>query len=302
MKIDRLIGIITVLLQNEKVTAPYLAEKFEVSRRTISRDIEDICKAGIPIVTTQGMNGGITIADGYKIDKTIFTDEELKAIFTGLSSLDTVAQDKRYQNIIDKFCAGKSGFYAASHIMIDLSSHYKNTLAPKIADLQQSIDKSYEIEFVYYNSTGERQVTLDPYLVVFQWSSWYVFGFDHASSDFRLYKLNRLWKLHCTDRCFKLQDIPQEKLNFGSYFTDEIQTVILFDESVKYRLIEEYTEDSFTYLKDGKLRFEFPFTNKEYLLEWVLSFGDKAELLEPQELREELKSRLQKTIEKYLET
>lgn len=93
-------------------------------------------------VTTQGMNGGITIADGYKIDKTIFTDEELKAIFTGLSSLDTVAQDKRYQNIIDKFFAGKSAFYAASHIMIDLSSHYKNTLAPKIADIEQSIDKS----------------------------------------------------------------------------------------------------------------------------------------------------------------
>lgn len=78
MKIDRLIGIITILLQNEKVTAPYLAEKFEVSRRTINRDIEDICKAGIPVVTLQGSKGGISIADGYKIDKTVFTDAELR--------------------------------------------------------------------------------------------------------------------------------------------------------------------------------------------------------------------------------
>ena len=66
MKIDRLIGIITILLQKEKVTAPQLAEKFEVSRRTINRDIEDICKAGIPIMTTQGVHGGISIMEDYK--------------------------------------------------------------------------------------------------------------------------------------------------------------------------------------------------------------------------------------------
>lgn len=73
MKIDRLIGILTILMQKEKVTAPYLAEKFEVSRRTINRDIEDMCKAGIPIVTLQGKNGGISIMEGYQIDKTLLT-------------------------------------------------------------------------------------------------------------------------------------------------------------------------------------------------------------------------------------
>ncbi len=81
MKIDRQIGIITMLLQKEKVTAPYLADRFEVSRRTINRDIEDICMAGIPIVTLQGNNGGIMIAEGCKIDKSIFTHEELRAVF-----------------------------------------------------------------------------------------------------------------------------------------------------------------------------------------------------------------------------
>ena len=70
MKIDRLIGILAILLQQDKVTAPYLAEKFEVSRRTINRDIEAICKAGIPLVTTQGQNGGISIMDGYRVDRT----------------------------------------------------------------------------------------------------------------------------------------------------------------------------------------------------------------------------------------
>ena len=84
MKIDRLIGILSILLQKEKVTAPYLADKFEVSRRTINRDIEDICKAGIPIVTTRGVNGGISIMEGYRMDKTLLTSREMQSILAGL--------------------------------------------------------------------------------------------------------------------------------------------------------------------------------------------------------------------------
>jgi len=81
MKIDRLIGILSILLQQEQVTAPYLAERFEVSRRTINRDIEDLCKAGIPIMTRQGIKGGISIMEGYKIDRTLLTSSDLQAIF-----------------------------------------------------------------------------------------------------------------------------------------------------------------------------------------------------------------------------
>jgi predicted DNA-binding transcriptional regulator YafY len=87
MKIDRLLGIITTLLQKGKVTAPYLAEKFEVSRRTILRDLDDICMAGIPIVTTQGGDGGISIAEGYKLDKSILTTGELQSILTDSAAL-----------------------------------------------------------------------------------------------------------------------------------------------------------------------------------------------------------------------
>lgn len=301
MKIDRMIGIIIVLLQNKKVTAPYLAERFEVSKRTINRDIEDICKAGIPIVTMQGATGGITIADGYKIDKTLFTEEELRAVFTGLRGLDSIAQDKKYQHIIGKFFTETNGIYATSHLLIDLSSHYKDSLAPKINRIQQAIDAGVEIEFYYYSSTGERHVILEPYLVVFQWSSWYVFGYDRNKNGFRMFKLNRLWELQCTSRSFALRDVPDEKLDFGGYFTDEIKAVILFDESVKYRLIEEYGPDCYTLLTDGKLSFQFPFTNSEYLFEWVLQFGYKAELLEPEEFRTELKKRLKNSLQKYSE-
>ena len=88
MKIDRLIGILSILLQQERVTAPYLAERFEVSRRTINRDIEDLCKAGIPLVTAQGANGGISIMEGYRLNRTLLTSSDMQAILAGLRSLD----------------------------------------------------------------------------------------------------------------------------------------------------------------------------------------------------------------------
>ena len=87
MKLDRMIGILSILLQHKKVTAPYLAEKFEVSRRTINRDIEALCMAGIPLITEQGQNGGISIMDGYKIDRTLLSTSDMQAILAGLKTL-----------------------------------------------------------------------------------------------------------------------------------------------------------------------------------------------------------------------
>ncbi|MCC8046310.1 MAG: HTH domain-containing protein, partial [Clostridiales bacterium] len=90
MKIDRLIGILSILLQKDTVTAPELAERFEVSRRTINRDVEDLCRAGIPVVTKQGANGGISIMDNYRMERTLLTNTEMQDILAGLRSLDSV--------------------------------------------------------------------------------------------------------------------------------------------------------------------------------------------------------------------
>lgn len=119
MRLNRLIGIITTLQRKGKVTAPYLAEKFEVSCRTINRDIEDMCRAGIPIITTQGADGGIGIMDGFSIDTTVFTGEELQSVFTGLKSLDSVLGTSK-----SNFLRSKLGgaFTVAYDMIIDLSS------------------------------------------------------------------------------------------------------------------------------------------------------------------------------------
>ena len=114
MKIDRLIGILSILLQEEKITAPELAERFEVSRRTINRDIEDLCRAGIPIFTSQGAGGGISIMDGYRMDRTILTSKDMQMIMAGLRSLDSVSGSHYYGQLMEKLKAGSSDVIGTS--------------------------------------------------------------------------------------------------------------------------------------------------------------------------------------------
>lgn len=300
MKIDRLIGILAILLQQDKVTAPYLAEKFEVSRRTINRDIEAICKAGIPLVTTQGQNGGISIMDGYRVDRTLLTSSDMKAILAGLRSLDSVCGTNRYQQLMEKFSAGNSNLLISSgHIAIDLSSWYKSSLSPKIELIQSAIEGNRKIGFNYYSPKGESRREIEPYLLVFQWSSWYVWGYCGDKQDYRMFKLNRMLELVCTGEMFEARELPEFKIENDNIFRGSLEVTALFEPEFKWRLIEEYGPDSFEEQADGKLLFRFWFMDKESTFGWLLSFGNHVELISPAELRDEMGKIVKEIAKKY---
>lgn len=299
MKIDRLIGIITVLQQNKKVTAPYLAKKFEVSRRTINRDIEDICRAGIPIVTTQGKGGGISIMDGFNLDTRVFTTEELQAIFTGLKSIDSISKTSYSKKLASKISGNDSVISLTDNILIDLSSYYKESLAEKIELLKKAINQKRLVGFHYYYSKGEADKLIEPYLVMFRWSSWYLFGYCIERQDFRMYKLNRLWNLYIAETEFVAREIPEKILNFDGHYPDDYVITAVFDSSEKYRLIEEYGLDCYTETEEGRLLFRHGFTNTDVMISWLLSFGDRVEVIEPVEVREQVRNIAKKMFEKY---
>lgn len=300
MKIDRLIGIITTLQQKRIVTAPYLAEKFEVSRRTINRDIEDICKAGIPIVTTQGANGGISLMEGFSLDTTVFTEQELTAIFTGLKSLDGVSRSASAEKLAQKL-GGSNAIRLSDYMVIDLSSFYKDDFASKIEQIKLAIREARCIAFHYCYNKGEADKLIEPYLIVFKWSDWYVFGFCKERKDFRMYKLRRLWNLQITDESFAVRDIPEDKKQFDSHMTDDYIISAVYDASVKYRLVEEYGHTCFTEQEDGKLYTEWGFTTKEGAVQWFLSFGNKVKVLGPPEMVEVMKNAVENIKKLYEE-
>ena len=133
MKLDRLLGILTVLLQKDRVTAPELAEKFEVHRRTIGRDIDALCMAGIPVVSHQGSGGGISIAEGFKLDKSVLTTDELSGMIAALKGIGSISAMSHIERVLDKLNANSDAVVSMREpIIIDLASHYKGQLTEKI--------------------------------------------------------------------------------------------------------------------------------------------------------------------------
>lgn len=302
MKIDRLIGILSILLQEEKTTAPELAERFEVSRRTINRDIEDLCKAGIPIRTAQGFGGGISIMDGYRMDRTILTSKDMQMILAGLRSLDSVSGSRYYGRLMEKLQAGSSEFISGrDSILIDLSSWYKGSLAPKIEVIQSAVENRNLLEFKYYAPSGESSRIIEPYYLVFQWSSWYVWGWCLCREDYRLFKLNRMDRVAETDRGFACRDVPMPDLSNERIFPGGIKVKALFAPDMKWRLVEEFGPRCFTEADDGRLLFTADYTDMDNLVTWLLTFGAKVEVLEPAEARGIIRRNAEETVRIYAE-
>ena len=288
MKLDRLIGILSILLQREKVTAVELAEQFEVSRRTIQRDVDTLCRAGIPLTTAQGAGGGISLVEGYRVDRTLLTAPEMQAILAGLRSLDSVSGSRRYAQLMEKLSAGSGTLVpGSSDMLIDLSSWYKDSLAPKIEQIQSAIRLHRTVRFFYFSPKGESARTVEPCCLVFHWSAWYLWGWCRTRADFRLFKLNRMTELTAGEpfepRAAPLPDLEPERI-----FPARCRITVLFDPACRWRLVEEYGTDRFTPEPDGRLRFTGGFPDVESALSWVLTFGEAAELVEPEELRTQL--------------
>jgi predicted DNA-binding transcriptional regulator YafY len=299
MKLDRLLGILTLLLQNDRVTAPELAKKFEVNRRTIGRDIDALCQAGIPIVTYQGMGGGIEIAEGFKLDKSVLTAGELSSIIAALKGIGSVSDKSNIERTLDKLHANSSTVVSMREpVIIDLASHYKGQLTEKIERIKRAVFESRLIEFDYYYEKGESHRRIEPYFVIFQWTSWYVFGFCLERQDWRMFKLLRLWNLRLCDETYAPREIPPERRDFNARFTDDIKLVALFDPSERYRLIETYGLNCYKETPEG-LRMEIGFTNRGYLISWLLGFGGKVKVLEPDYIGEDIKSIAEKILSRY---
>lgn len=289
MKIDRLIGILSILLQKDTVTAPELAEEFEVSRRTINRDIEALCKAGIPIQTMQGVGGGIRIMDGYRMDRTLLTSKDMQMITAGLRSLDSVSGSHYYNQLMEKLKAGSSDFISGrDSILIDLSSWYKESVSPKVTLIQEAIENRQIVSFRYFAPEKDSVRRVEPYYLIFKWSSWYLWGFCLEREDFRLFKLNRMDQLVRLKEHFAQREVPMPDLSMDTLYPRDIEVQAVFEAESKWKLVEEFGPHCFWELPSGKLLFRERYSDEESLIVWLLTFGDKVEVLEPVSVREEL--------------
>lgn len=300
MKIDRLIGILSILLQRDKVTAAELAEKFEVSRRTIVRDIEALGKAGIPVAASQGRNGGISVMDGFTIDRTLLSEEEMKAVLTGLKSLDSVSESSRYRQIMDKLDAENSvkALGAGTGIIVDLSVWDKSAVSSKLEIIKSAMESHKKIGFMYYSPERTERRETEPYRLVFQWSSWYVWGFCTKRNDYRMFKLTRMTDLSAGES-FVPRDIPDYNCDKLRHAYGGIAVKVRFDSSVKWRLVDEFGAENLAEEKDGSIVMDFTWSDVPSFYSYIAGFREAAEIIAPEEYRREFSELLMKMLDIY---
>lgn len=297
MKIDRHLAILNLLTQYSTLTAPYLAEKLEVSRRTINRDIEELCKAGIPIVTRQGNNGGIGLIEGYIIDKTLLKKDELTNILVALNGLNSVGASEKVDLLIARLVTEELSDIDDMNMIIDLASHYKSSLSTKIRLFKAAIKEQKISSFKYYGPKGKSIRRVEPYKVIYHWADWYLLGYCLNRDDFRLFKLNRLWDLVIEEGKYYKRNISKEILDFDKHLADNQTFEVLFDKDVEYLVVEAYGPKSYEE-REGKLYFKGTYTNLDYITAWLLGFGNKAEVIGPDNLIQHLKHCVMKFLDR----
>lgn len=303
MKLERLIGILAVLLQEKHVTAPQLAQKFEVSRRTINRDIVALAQAGIPLYTTQGVGGGIQIMDDYRLDRTALTTRNMQSILTGLRSLDSVSGSHHYRQLMEKLQSGSSDFVSGrDYMLIDLASWYKRTLVPKMASLQAAIEGHHPLTFNYTSQHGDSVKVVEPYYLVFKWSSWYLWAWRKSDQAWRLYKVNRMGQPTAATTTFTPRPVLDPTTVLTHITTNTVQVRALFTAAVKWRVVEEFGPEQVTLQADGRWLLVGGYSDLEHLIQWLLTFGAQAEVLEPVAARQALYQQAQALMALYRPT
>ncbi len=240
--------------------------------------------------------------DGYRLDRTILTSKDMQMILAGLRSLDSVSGSSYYGQLMEKIQTGSSELISGrDSMLIDLSSWYKASLAPKIEVIQGAIENRHLLRFEYYAPSGESSRTEETYYLVIQGSSWYVWGWCTDRKGYRLFKLNRMDRVEETDQAFVCRNAPMPDLSNEKIFPGGIRVKALFAPAMKWRLVEEFGPRCFTEADDGRLLFTADCTDMENLVTWLMTFGAKVEVLEPAEARDIIRRNAEATLRIYKE-
>ncbi|MDF2589454.1 MAG: transcription regulator [Anaerocolumna sp.] len=299
MQVNRLFEIIYILLNKNSVTAKELAEHFEVSQRTVYRDIEVLCQSGIPIYTSQGKGGGIHLLENFVLNKSYLTKSEQEDILSALQGMSATSYPDNNQ-VLSKL-SNIFGAKQANWIEVDFTD-WSNTKKETFNLVKTAILQKQVIKFEYYSSYGMKtNRVVEPVRLWFKDKTWYLKAYCLTKNDIRTFKLNRIKNLEITDERFDRiieEDILAMPLVSSSAV--EITIKLKLDASIAYRVYDEFDENMIAKSEDGNFIVTMAYPLDEWVYGYILSFGCYAEVLEPLHVRETIKTRLEKNLSIYL--
>lgn len=300
MQINRLFEIIYMLLNKKMATAKELAEHFEVSTRTIYRDIDTLSSAGIPIYANQGKGGGITLLENFVLNKSVLSETEQNQILTALQSLAVTEYpdiDGTLSKLSSLFKKDNSNWIEVDFSNWGSSENHKE----KFNMLKEAILTNNLITFEYYSAKGEKSIRkIKPTKLVFRSKAWYIEGFCLSKKAYRIFKISRMFDLKLIEEFFNVSDLdemitPVKEEAVQSFVDFKLK----FSSEVAYRLYDEFDEKSIIKNQDGSFNVSAALPNEEWVSDYILSFGCNVEVIEPKNVKETIIKRLEALLSYY---
>lgn len=283
MKSSRLFEILYHLLENGRCTAPQLASELEVSVRTIYRDIEALCQAGVPIVTEQGQGGGIRLTEGWTLSKTLMNAREQEQLMTAVKALCSVQESNHA-------LAHKLGalFQRQPHDWLRVDFHYWGAINEndiRFEQIKTAVLEKRILSFSYASYSGLTERRVKPVLLYFKGNAWYLQAFCLMRHEFRTFKISRVSHLALTDEYFEDRLSPP-KIDPWDWNFKWPEVRLRFAPHMAYRVYDEYDEECIQPEADGYLLVTTHLPPED---EWaagrILSYGTGVEVLSPDSLR-----------------
>lgn len=297
MKNNRLFKILYYVLEKGKVTANELAEKYEVSIRTIYRDIDVLSSAGIPIYATQGKGGGIEIADDFVLKKSFLSENEQEQILIALKGLELT--NKEYENELLTKLTALFKTKNTNWIEVDFTNWQRSKSYDELfKDIKSAIINKNIVRFIYFSSNKkETSRKVKPIRLLFKGWDWYVYAFCLSRNDFRYFKLSRIKEFEILPNTFE-DDFDSIVLKKEIEYEETVFVKVKFDRKMAFRVYDEVSsaieED-----EDGNLYATVELPNDYNLYNYIFSYGDAAEVLEPKEIRDKIKNIINIMAKKY---
>ncbi|MCI8745518.1 MAG: YafY family transcriptional regulator [Lachnospiraceae bacterium] len=301
MQIERLVQMVFYIVSHGHVTAKELSDYFHVSTRTIYRDINTLSIAGIPILSTKGTGGGISLIEGYTIDKSLLSKEEQQSIYQGLQILQA-AKYPTAEMALSKISAIFRNAMESRWLDIDFTywgSGEKEKI--KISELQYAILNKHVITFVYRNTDLKKsERTVEPLRLMFKSHAWYIVGYCRYKQEIRTFRLSRIKQLQVMPELFE-RELPKDDTH-SSECTEESSSPLFklkFSPQIAHRLYDEFQEEQVSFQEDGSYYVTIPYELNHWTLHYLLSFGEYVEILEPEEARIMLKEKAARIVNLY---
>lgn len=290
MSENRLFKILYYLLDRKRATAPELAAEFEVSPRTIYRDVEALSSVGIPIYAEPGRNGGICLLQNFILDRAILSENEKQEVLTAIQSISATGYSGG-KEMLTKLSA-LFNINTRNWLEVDFSrwgnSAYDNS---KFEILKTAVIQCKEVKIVYENANSERSKRIvQPLKILYKSKEWYLKAFCMEKQDFRLFKLNRILELELLENTFVPKPYPELKSSLQQTYQ---QVVLLFSKEMAYRVYDEFGTTEIEHQKNGDLRVCVEMPVDTWLIGYLLSFGAEVEIIEPKYLKSVLAAQAQ---------